>query len=320
MNALLQRVLSFLRDAVTENVGLKAIALGFAIGLFAFLYGQQDEQLRTIAVSVVVRPPSEGSNRELMTPTPASIHVTLRGPARAIDRLVQTGVPPIEIDLRSGHKRQVVFDRNMFQLPGELDLIIIDPPSLDLEWEDVVSRSIPVQASITGEPAAGFTVRGVPEVDPAQITVRGPKSVVEVMQFARLAPFDVSGLSEGLHRRRIAIDSPPSRAELLGPGSARVSVTIARRLSQVRFENRPVEVVGMPGAVSAPRRVNVVVFGPPEVVAALRADQVVPRADLTKVPGLNLSEMRRGSTVLRLTVDLLHADAEIQPPTVNVRW
>lgn len=320
MSPFLDRILLFLKDSFTENVGLKAIAMGFAIGLFAFLYGQQDEQLRTIPVSVVMRPPAENSNRELMTQIPASVHVTLRGSARAIDRLIQTGVPPIEIDLRSGRKDQIVFDENMFQLPPETEVTIIDPPSIDLEWEDVVTRSVPVQASITGQAAAGYVVRGVPEVEPSQLTVRGPRSVVEVIQFARLAPFDISGLSEGVHKRRIAIDSPPTRTKFLGPGSAVVSVTIARRLSEARFENRPVEVVGMPGALSTPRTVDVVVFGPPEVVRALRADQVVPRADLTRVPGLDLKEARRGSVVAKVSVELTHAEVEIQPPTVNVKW
>jgi YbbR domain-containing protein len=320
MNSFLDPLLSFLKDSFTENVGLKAIALGFAIGLFAFLYGQQDEQLRTIPVSVVMRPPAEGSNRELMTQIPASIHVTLRGPARAIDRLIQTGMPPIEIDLRSGQRDQIAFEPKMFQVPSETLVTIIDPPSIDLEWEDVISRPIPIQASITGQPAVGYVVRGVPDVEPAQLTVRGPRSVVEVMQFARLAPFDVSGLSEGVHRRRIAIDSPPSRAKFLGPGSASVAVTIARRLMEARFENRPIEVIGMPGALSAPRTVDVVVFGTPEVVRALRADQVVPRADLTKLPGLNLKELRRGSAVVKVSVELMHAETEIQPPSVNVRW
>lgn len=320
MNPFVDRTLLFLKEAFTENVGLKALALAFSIGLFAFLYGQQDEQLRTVPVSIVVRPPAEGTDRELMTPVPASVHITLRGPARAIDRLIQNGVPPIEIDLRSAQKEQIVFEPDMFQVPPETRITIIDPPSIDLEWEDVISRSIPIQASITGQPAAGYIVRGEPEVEPAQITVRGPRSVVEVMQFARLAPFNVSGLSEGVHRRRIAIDTPPSRVRLLGPAAANVAVTVTRRLSEVRFENRPVEVVGMPGAVTSPRTVDVTILGPPEVVRSLRAEQVVPRADLTKVPGLDLKEARRGAVAVKVSVELMNAEAEIQPPSVNVKW
>jgi YbbR domain-containing protein len=318
MNAIVATALVFLREAFTENVGLKALSLGLAVGLFAFLYGQQDEQQRTVPVAVVMRPPPEDANRELMTQIPASIHVTLRGPARALDQLIQAGIPPLEIDLRQGHKQQVVFDPKMFQTGSDARITIIDPPSIDLEWEDIVSRQIPVQASIAGQPASGYIVKGEPEVDPANLTVRGPTSLVEVMQFARLAPFDVSGLSEGTHRRRIAIDAPPSRVRFIGPSSAAVSVVIARRLSEARFENRPVEVVGVVGATVVPRTVDVTVLGPPEIVRALKADQVVPRADLNAIPELNLT--RHGTAVVKLSVELVRAEAEIQPPSVNVRW
>jgi hypothetical protein len=318
MSALLASVLQFLRESFTENVGLKALSLSLAVGLFAFLYGQQDEQQRTVPVAVVMRPPPEDANRELMTQIPASIHVTLRGPARVLDRLIQAGVPPVEIDLRHGHKRQIVFDPNMFQVGGDARITIIDPPSIDLEWEDVISRQIPVQASIAGQAAPGYVVKGEPEVDPPNLTVRGPTSLVEVMQFARLAPFDVSGLSEGVHRRRIAIDAPPSRVRFIGPSSAAVVVVIARRLSEARFENRPVEVIGVVGATVVPRAVDVTVLGPPEIVRALRADQVVPRAILTDNPELNLT--RHGTAVIKLKVELAHAEAELQPPSVNVRW
>src|ERR1700749_1111358 len=92
----------FVREAFTENLGLKAISFVFAVGLFLFLYGQRDEQQRTVAVGLTSRPPSEDSARELMTQLPPSIHVTLRGPAHVIDRLVQSGIPPLTVDLRNG--------------------------------------------------------------------------------------------------------------------------------------------------------------------------------------------------------------------------
>jgi hypothetical protein len=317
---LLAAVLAFLRDSVTENVGLKALSLAFAIGLFAFVYGQQDEQLRTVPVPVVLRPPAEGAERELMTQIPASIHVTLRGPARALDRVIQEGMAPIEIDLRHGYREQITFDEKLFQLPPDTRVTIIDPPGIDLDWEDIVSRQLPIQASISGQCAAGYVVKGEPEVEPQQLTVRGPRSLVEVMQSARLAPFDVSGLSEGVHRRRIAVDAPPARVKFLGSSSVSVAVTIARRLAEARFENRPIEVIGVAGGIVTPRSVDISVFGAPEVVRALRAEQVVPRADLKTVPGLDLKEMRHGSVVVKVSIELMHAETEIQPPSVNVKW
>ena len=157
-------------------------------------------------------------------------------------------------------------------------------------------------------------------MEPEAITADGPQNLVEVMQFARLAPFDVSGLSEGSYRRRLAIDAPPSRVSYLGPQSAAVTVVIARRVIEVRFTRRRVEPVGVTQAVLSPREVDVTITGPPEVVRALRADQIVPRADLREVPGLNLEAMRHGSVNVKVQVDLANAEAEIQPPSVTVKW
>jgi YbbR domain-containing protein len=320
VRAFFSSLLSFVRDSFTENLGLKALAMLFALGLFAFVHGQEEEQQRTVPVALVMRLPQASAERELMTPIPASIHVTLQGSARAIDNLLQAGIPPVEIDLRDGQRDSVVFDESMFALPAETKVTIIDPSSIELTWEDVATRQIPLQAAITGQPADGYVVRGEPEVDPKTITVSGPVSSIEIMQFARLSAFDVSGLSEGLHKRRLGIDAPPQRVRYLGPQAATVSVTVTRRVSEVRFENRPVEVVGLTGASVAPKTVDVVVAGPPEIVRALRPDQIVPVADLTKVEGLDLKELKHGSALVKVTLPLSHAEAELQPPSVNVKW
>ncbi len=311
-------VLAWLRRVFLEGLGLKLLSMLFALGLFAFLHGQQERQQRTVPVGLVLRLPPESAERELMTSIPASIHVTLQGATRALDQLMQSGVPPVEVDLRAGTQESLVFDASMLSLPREIKVGIIDPPGIPLEWQDVVTRRIPLQASITGKPAEGYVVRGEPEVEPTFVTVRGPTGLLETLQFVRLAAFDVAGLTEGVHRRRIAMDSPPNRVSTLGPPSATVAVTIARRVSEVKFPNRPVEVVGTANGHVIPRTVDVTILGPPEVVRALRPEQVVPRANVTPPAGQELA--RHDTKVVEVTVDLARAEAEIQPPTVAVRW
>lgn len=314
----LPELVGFLRAALLENVGLKVFSLILAIGLFAVLRGQQERQQRTIPVAVILRLPPESAERELMTPIPANVHATLRGSTRAIDQLIQSGVPPIEVDLRDGKRDLLVFEPSMLSLPRDVDVTIIDPPSIRLEWQLIVTRKIPLQASITGKPTDGYVVKGELEVEPQQVLVRGPASLVEVMQFVRLAAFDVSGLTEGIHHRRVAMDPPPNRVGIQGPTSANVSVTIARRVSEMKFANRPVEVVGTTTGYVIPRTVDVTIVGPPEVVRALRAEQVVPR--VTMPPAESGKHDKHGSVVLKVSVDLAQADAEVQPPTVTVRW
>lgn len=309
---------TWLRAALTQNLGLKGLSFAFALGLFVYQKGQQDQQQRTVPVGVVMRLPPETAKRELMTPIPASIHVTLKGSTRAIDQLLQAGVAPVEIDLRDGQRESVAFEARMFTLPPEVEITIIDPPNIDLEWQDVVTRQVPLQASITGKAADGFILKGEPEVDPHEMTVRGPVGLVEVIQYVRLAAFDVSGLTEGAYRRPIAIDAPPNRVSYIGPRSATVTATIARRLSEARFPKRTIEVIGVPNAVVTPRQVDVTVIGPPEIVRALRGEQVIPRIDLTKIEELDLKG--HGSATVKVTVDVADADSEVQPPSVTVKW
>jgi YbbR domain-containing protein len=310
-------ILAWVKASLFDNVGLKAIALVFAIGLFVYLHGQQEVYDRAYEVGLFVSRPPETANRELMTQVPPDIHVTLRGPMRALERLMQQQLPPIELDLRDGLTEVVTFDQSMLTLPPGVEVVIFDPPNIRLEWQEVVERTIPLQAAVTGQPAEGYLVNGRPEVEPKDVRVRGPKRLVEEMQFVRLAAFDVTGLTSGTFKRPIAVDNPPPRLSYVGFSGARVTVNIARRMSEAKFERLPVEVVGVPAAIASPRHVGVTVVGPPEVVRALTAEQVAPRADLSKI---DLRAQPHGSMVVKLSVDLANAEALVQPPTVTVRW
>ncbi len=309
----------WLKSALTENMGLKLTALIFSLGFFGYVHGRENIQQRTIPVSVVSLPPESGE-QELMTRIPPDIHVTLRGSGRALSDLVQEGSPPIEIDLRTGYPKKIKFTREMLRLPPQLDLIVVDPPHLELEWEQVVTRQIPLQASVTGHVADGFIIKDEPQVEPERVTVKGPRSVVEVIQFARLAAYNVTGLTEGSFPRRIAIDPPPDRVAYLGSPAATVTVEVKRRESEKLFSDLPVQVVG-PGRASVhPEKVDVTVIGPPDVVRKLRAEQIVPQADLLEADKWNPETKEPGSANVFLKVTLNKVRVEVQPPTATVRW
>jgi YbbR domain-containing protein len=317
---LLAWVGSWIARAVFDNPGLKALSLIFAVGLFVYLNRAEEQYDRSFPVGIFVRQPPPSENRELMTQIPPNIYVTLRGSARALEQLLRDKpIPPIELDLRDGERSLVTFDASMLSLPPDVAVTIFDPPSIELEWQDVITRTIPIQAAITGEPAEGYVVNGQPVVEPNSVTVRGPKRLVEVMQFVRLAAFDVTGLTEGLYRRPIAIDAPPQRVTYLATTSTTVTVRIARRVHEAKFERLAVEVVGVANGTTNPKHVMVTVIGPPEVVRALRAEQVVPRVDISTLPP-EVRDAKHGSVAARVTVDIGNAESQIQPPTVTVKW
>src|SRR5688572_12791641 len=188
--SLMNRALRWLRAAMSENLGLKALSLVLALGLTAYQRGSENEQQRTLPVDLIVRLPAPEAHRELMTAVPPGVKVN-----------------------------------------------IIDPASIPLEWQDVVERSVPIQASVTGPVASGYSVQNV-RVDPTSILLSGPASQVEVMQFVRVAAFDVSGKTDGVYRHRLKLDPPGQLLSYLGPDSAIVEVTIARQLVQRKFAKR----------------------------------------------------------------------------------
>ncbi len=307
-----------LSRAFTQNLALKALAFALALGFFVYFHGQEDLEQRTLPVSVISMP-KENGGRELMTKMPPSIQVTLSGSTRSLNKLIREGLAPVAVDLRDGLKPSVTFSRAMFVLPDDVELVAVVPPRLELEWEDVVTRQVPLQASFTGNPAEGHTVRGEPTIEPPRVTVKGPVSRVEVMQFARLAPFDVSGLSEGRFPRRLSIEPPPEQVRYLGSQTATVTVDVARRRSEKVFAARPVTVVGPARGIVTPRTVDITVIGPPEIVKALRDEQVVPLANV-EAAGKWDSSSTHGSANVPITVILLGAQVEAQPPSVTVRW
>lgn len=317
-SGLMGRLVRWLRAAFSENLGLKALSFVFALGLTAYQRGSEDEEQRTVPVDVILRLPATDARRELMTLVPPSIHVTVRGSTRALDQLTSAGIPSVEVDLRRGDAHAIVFEAEMFAVPPGVQVNIIDPASIDLEWQNVVERSVPIQASITGRVADGYTVQSV-KVDPTSITVMGPAGLVEVMQFVRLAAFDVSGKTDGVYRHPLALDQPGQRIQYLGPASATVTVNIGRQLVQRKFARRAITVIGPPRAKTEPKNVDVTVTGPPEVINGLRDEMIVPRVDVAGA-GYDPKEQRHASIVLPVRVDLTNVEIEIQPPTVSIIW
>ncbi len=299
-----------LRALVTENVSLKLISLVFALMLYSLVHGSQEAQ-RSIRVNVVALLP-QTPNRVLVTSLPEKLNATVRGPRSMLDELNADDLASYQLDLRAGTDTRVTFVPASIPLPPGLKVEQVDPPAIDLTWEDLVARDVPVQVGIVGTPAPGYVVKGVPRAEPATVRVRGPKSRVVVMQVARADAFDVTGLTEGKYTRALAIDRPPDRCELDVP-SVGASVEIGREVVERPFSRVAVAVVGRMGAKAQPSEVDVRLSCPADVVRPLRPEQLVPRVAVT-------STAEHGSEVLPVQLTIDQCDVHLTPSSVVVRW
>ena len=118
---------SFLRRALTENLGLKILALAAAIGLFVIVSGEYEQ--RPVAVDVVVLPPPPSSQKMLVSEIPDQVQVTLQGSRPVLNSVRRSGLPPIQMDLHEGTAHYYDFARNL-EPPAGTSVVEIVPPSV----------------------------------------------------------------------------------------------------------------------------------------------------------------------------------------------
>lgn len=136
------------------------------------------------------------------------VAVRLRGERSEIAALTPFSVQ-VEVSLREGELGQVDItdERLVVRTPGDFEVISKEPNFFTLEVEVVESRTLPVRAVLSGEPAAG-AVHEEPVVRPAAARVEGPRS--RLRNLAELsAPVSLQGHALTFEEKVTIVTSDP---------------------------------------------------------------------------------------------------------------
>ncbi|MCZ7684400.1 MAG: CdaR family protein [Sandaracinaceae bacterium] len=273
---------SFLRRALTENVGLKILALAAAIGLFVIVRGTEDAQM-SVPVSVVALMPPASSNRMLISELPDEVRVTLRGSRSVLNAVRRGGLTPIQMDLRDAQGHFYYFAQEGFELPAGATIVQIAPSAVPLRWVPRAERRLPVQALLEGEVAEGHVIVQT-TVEPSSVTAQGAASEVSRLEEVRTAAVEVGGLRAGRHERRVPLGLLPEHVSYLeSERTALVVVTVEEEIGTRTFADIDVSVVGATDVTVRPAQVSVVVRGPRARVNDLHPRRLVPFVDVTEV-------------------------------------
>jgi len=201
--------LNAVRLFVTENLGLKASALGIAILMFSLVHGAEDME-RNIYVDVVVRPPPDAKDMLLVTETPDRVRVRIKGSRARLNSLRQEALPAVDVELKSREESRYYFEKEMFDLPAGVSVMQVVPPSLMFKWVPRAVRDVPVELFIDGKLAPGLEWAGEPEVFPESVEVDGPRDVVNAIRTVRSMQVDVSELEQGVVQREVELVAAPA--------------------------------------------------------------------------------------------------------------
>ena len=170
---------------------------------------------------------------------------------------------------------------------GDVVGVRMDPPSLRVTvdvQQTVLTRTLPLAAVITGEPALGFRVTGV-DVQPSTATVTGTIEALQGLDALPLATVDITGAADGALTQTVAAEPLPGVG-----GAADVTATVTVRVSAIEGTTRlsvAPEAAGVEqGLVArlAPPSVVLVLAGPLPLLNPLGPSDVRVTVDAAGLP------------------------------------
>jgi YbbR domain-containing protein len=210
---------------------LLAFALALVVWVTAVTAANPDETL-TYPSPIPIEFIGQDPSLVMVGTVTRQVQVTLRAP-QSIWQTLTSGEVPIHaiVDL-TGVKAGIHTVVVQVQIATQpIRIISVTPAKFDLGLEQLVTMTLPVELSFTGQPAVGYKAGDV-VLDPAEVAVSGPQSFVDQVKHIRAA-LDVTN-----SRQNIDVTLPISAVtengvEVTGitvqPNSVHISLPIAQQ-------------------------------------------------------------------------------------------
>lgn len=255
--------------------------LSLALALLAWSYVQLEQVGEgTIRARVAWKLPD---GLQAVEQLPSHVTLTVRG-THADRRVARARSVRVPVDLGAIGVGEHHVEFAAFRpegLPDTLEVLGQSPSAMTITLDEVAERKVAISPVHVGDPAHGYVVGGV-TLEPAVVTVSGPRGVLAAMVDAKTRPIEVSGLSIDAVVP-VEFDLPRSVSVLDG-SRVEARVSIVPLLERRTLSAVPVVVWQQQGWSVRPEVVEVTLEGPAAALARVPADEVVVIAHLPDAP------------------------------------
>lgn len=199
---------------------MRVLALAIALVLWFFLSWDQRERVSERVVEASV---TYDTMNEMMVLDPVrQIDVRVKGGSQRV-RTLNPFLVNVLVELPQGEPGpvDVALAPDDVYVPEGVEVVSLDPSTLNLTLDRVITKIVPVLVELVDEPAAGATV-GEPVVQPPAVGVRGPRSRLEDVHRVQTRPVSLNGHAQTFEDVVSVI--PPDPLASLDPGLVRVRV------------------------------------------------------------------------------------------------
>ncbi len=180
-----------------------------------------------------------------------------------------------------------VMTENHILSPVKVEITRIHPSQITVRIEELIEKSFSIKPRYQGKPKKGFLLGDI-KIVPDNLTMRGPRSVLEKMEHISAHEIELEGLNEST-TMRVDLDLPGGNVQIINQNVDfyTAEVTINSLPIKKRFDNVPVYLRNMDYvSVINPNTFNVFVEGPEYLIQELDRDKLYGEIDLsTYEPG-----------------------------------
>ncbi|MCP4658576.1 MAG: hypothetical protein GY856_24460 [bacterium] len=205
------------------------LALSIAVVLKVAVHEPVQLSYRTIDAAVYYNLPESVVSLKPID----EVKLRLRGKRKEIAELNPVNVT-VEVTLVEGELGvvDVTRERMNVSMPGDLEVISIEPNRFSLEVEPLETVTLPIHVVLTGEPSAG-NFPGTPLMVTTEAKVRGPRSLIREMRELEV-PISLEGHAVTF-LETVPLRSPDPLVQIIEPAQMTVEVPMQERTS---FEDR----------------------------------------------------------------------------------
>ena len=180
-----------------------------------------------------------------------------------------------------------VLTENHILSPVKVEITRIHPSQITVRIEELIEKSFSIKPRYQGTPKKGYLLGDI-KIVPDNLTMRGPRSVLEKMEHISAHEIELEGLNEST-TMRVDLDLPGGNVQIINQNVDfyTAEVTINSLPIKKRFDNVPVYLRNMDYvSVINPNTFNVFVEGPEYLIQELDRDKLYGEIDLsTYEPG-----------------------------------
>jgi YbbR domain-containing protein len=180
------------------SVCSRGLILGIAVFILAIAAHASSGEEATIKIPVVpfnLKPGMICTGETLQ-----HIEIRVMGPASLIQSLSSLKLTynlDME-DMNIGY-HLIPVRKDCVQLPQGISIAAIVPSRIHVRLDEEIEKGLPVKINYKGDPAPGYGVAAT-LATPDRVLLKGPKQLIDEIQYISTAPIDVTGVSESFKK------------------------------------------------------------------------------------------------------------------------